>query len=51
MVVICSWDFPCPGDSKDALLLLRAQEEAEELIKAQNKFLLIQVSLLCHLLQ
>lgn len=44
----CSWDLPSPGSARDALLLFRGWEE---LIKAQNKSLLVQVSLLCHLLQ
>lgn len=44
----CSWDLPSPGTARDALLLFRGWEE---LIKAQKKSLLAQVSLLCHLLQ
>lgn len=46
---VCIWDLPCPGSTNDALLLFRRL--AEELIKAQDKSLLTQVSLLCHLLQ
>lgn len=44
-----SWDLPCPSRASDALLLFRRL--VEELIKSQDKYLLAQVSLLCHLLQ